>query len=84
MVCRTCAKVVLPLAISRAAASGAAADFAESFAMELSIATRCAQLPDFPDGVRALLIDKDGQPVWQYKQLTEVPDAHVRSHFSTP
>ena len=57
---------------------------AESFAMELSIATRCAQLPDFPEGVRALLIDKDGQPDWQYKQLTEVPDAHVRSHFSTP
>jgi enoyl-CoA hydratase/carnithine racemase len=55
---------------------------AESFAMELSIATRCAQLPDFPEGVRALLIDKDGQPDWQYKQLTEVPNAHVLSHFS--
>jgi enoyl-CoA hydratase/carnithine racemase len=57
---------------------------AESFAMELSIATRCAQLLDFPEGVRALLIDKDGQPDWQYKQLTDVPSAHVLSHFTAP
>jgi enoyl-CoA hydratase/carnithine racemase len=55
---------------------------AESFAMELSIATRCAQLADFPEGVRALLIDKDGQPNWQYADIASVPRAHVLSHFS--
>ena len=53
----------------------------ESFAMELAIATRCAQLADFPEGVRALLIDKDGQPDWQYKTFAQTPKAHVLSHF---
>ena len=56
---------------------------AESFAMELEIATRCAQLPDFPEGVRALLIDKDGQPDWRYKDFSQVPRAHVLSHFGS-
>jgi enoyl-CoA hydratase/carnithine racemase len=56
---------------------------AESFAMELEIATRCAQLPDFPEGVRALLIDKDGQPNWRYKDFSQVPRAHVLSHFGS-
>jgi len=54
----------------------------ESFAMELSIATRCAQLPDFPEGVRALLIDKDGQPNWQYSDVAKLPKEHVLSHFA--
>ena len=54
----------------------------ESFAMERAIAIRCAQLPDFAEGVRALLIDKDGRADWQYKALGEVPRAHVLSHFA--
>ncbi|MEC7995217.1 MAG: enoyl-CoA hydratase/isomerase family protein, partial [Pseudomonadota bacterium] len=54
---------------------------AQSFAMELSIATRCAQLADFPEGVRALLIDKDGAPNWQYPDVNAVPRDHVLSHF---
>ena len=54
---------------------------AQSFAMELSIATRCAQLADFPEGVRALLIDKDGAPNWQYPDVNVVPRDHVLSHF---
>ena len=35
---------------------------AECFQMELKIASRCIQLLGFPEGVRALLIDKDKQP----------------------
>jgi enoyl-CoA hydratase/carnithine racemase len=56
---------------------------AESFAMELNIATRCAQLADFPEGVRALLIDKDGAPNWQYRDVNAVPRDHVLSHFGS-
>ena len=59
-----------------------AMNLAQSFAMELSIATRCAELADFPEGVRALLIDKDGQPKWQHADVTRVPKEHVLSHFS--
>lgn len=60
----------------------AAMDLAQSFAMELSIATRCAELADFPEGVRALLIDKDGAPKWQHSDVTSVPKEYLLSHFS--
>ena len=54
---------------------------AEMFRMELNIATACSRLGEFTEGVRALLIDKDGQPSWQFP-LGEVPRVHVESHFT--
>lgn len=37
---------------------------ADVFRMELTIALRCCAHPDFAEGVRALLIDKDNSPRW--------------------
>ena len=54
---------------------------AECFQMELKIASRCIQLPDFPEGVRALLIDKDKQPTWSYSKVSDVPTDYLLSHF---
>lgn len=53
---------------------------AEMFCMELDIATACSVHGEFTEGVRALLIDKDGSPAWQYP-LGEVPKSHVERHF---
>jgi hypothetical protein len=52
--------------------------------MEMTIATHCADNHDFSEGVRALLIEKDNQPTWQFTDLESLPWAYVESHFSEP
>ena len=54
---------------------------AESFCMELAVATRCLQLPDFEEGVRALLIDKDGAPKWTVSSVDELSKEYIEAHF---
>lgn len=46
---------------------------AEVFRFELMLSTNVIRHPEFAEGVRALLIDKDQQPDWQYKSVQEVP-----------
>ncbi|RJG21001.1 enoyl-CoA hydratase/isomerase family protein [Massilia cavernae] len=38
---------------------------ADVFRLELTVALRCCAHPDFSEGVRALLVDKDNAPRWQ-------------------
>jgi len=54
---------------------------AETFRLELLIACQCARHSDFPEGVRALLVDKDRSPRWSYASTAEVPQAYVDAHF---
>ena len=54
---------------------------ADTFRLELLIACQCARHPDFPEGVRALLVDKDRSPRWSYRSTAEVPAAYVEAHF---
>ena len=61
-----------------------ALQLADCFRMEMTVATHCADNHDFAEGVRALLIDKDNKPVWQFGDLASLPDAHVQSHFLEP
>jgi enoyl-CoA hydratase/carnithine racemase len=56
----------------------------QSFSMELTIAVQCSRHPDFSEGVRALLIDKDNQPGWRYPDLSDVPESWVLEHFEEP
>ena len=56
----------------------------DCFRMELTVATHCAQNADFQEGVRALLIDKDNAPNWQYADIASLPMDHVLSHFEPP
>lgn len=54
---------------------------ADMFRMELVVAYQCIRHTDLPEGIRALLIDKDRKPQWTYKSALDVPDSHVQKHF---
>ena len=38
----------------------------------------------FAEGVRALLIDKDRKPTWQYRSSREVPAEVLATFFTAP
>jgi len=56
----------------------------EVFQMELVLSTRCCYAKDFAEGVRALLVDKDGKPVWQHKSVSDVNPHEINLHFESP
>ena len=55
---------------------------ADCFRMELIMACRCASAGEFQEGVRALLIDKDGAPNWLYPSQDMIPDEFIASFFT--
>ncbi|MBI3144484.1 MAG: enoyl-CoA hydratase/isomerase family protein [Pseudogulbenkiania sp.] len=57
---------------------------AEALRMELTLSVNFCSKPDFREGVRALLVDKDRQPQWSRRTLAEVDQAWVDSHFASP
>jgi enoyl-CoA hydratase/carnithine racemase len=61
-----------------------AMSLADTFRMEMTVATHCANNHDFAEGVRALLIEKDNKPAWQFGDLDSLPQAYVDSHFVEP
>lgn len=56
----------------------------EAFMQELVLSMQCAAHPDFAEGVRALLIDKDNTPKWTPAALEEVSDEWIEGHFASP
>lgn len=48
--------------------------------MEMNVSLHCANYPDFKEGVRALLIDKDKSPKWS-KTLDQCDANYIHSHF---
>ena len=54
------------------------------FQLEFILALQCTRHPDFPEGVRALLVEKDGKPQWQHDCVASVPDTWVNEHFQAP
>jgi enoyl-CoA hydratase/carnithine racemase len=53
----------------------------ECFDSELNLSLRCCQQKEFSEGVRALLIDKDKSPQWQYKDITDIDNNVVECFF---
>lgn len=54
---------------------------AEVFQMEYTLSLNCCRHPEFAEGVRARLIDKDQQPHWHWADINQVPEAVVEAHF---
>jgi enoyl-CoA hydratase/carnithine racemase len=63
---------------------GSQMELADVFREELILSTQCARYPDFIEGVRALLVDKDNQPKWQPATLAAVSEAWIAGHYVAP
>jgi enoyl-CoA hydratase/carnithine racemase len=57
-------------------------DLETVFLSEFQLATNVIRYPEFAEGVRALLIDKDKTPNWKFKHFSHIP-CHVLEHFFT-
>ena len=57
---------------------------ADVFRMEFVAALHCARRPDFAEGIRALLIDKDQRPRWQPPTLAQVTPEWTEGFFTSP
>jgi hypothetical protein len=56
----------------------------EAFEVDLVLATNMVRYPEFAEGVRALLIDKDKKPKWAFKHFSHVPASVMESFFTPP
>ncbi|BAU73011.1 enoyl-CoA hydratase/isomerase family protein [Metapseudomonas furukawaii] len=54
---------------------------AEVFRMEYAMSLNCCRHPEFPEGVRARLIDKDNAPRWHWPDVSAIPRAVIEAHF---
>jgi enoyl-CoA hydratase len=60
---------------------GATLDFDDAMRLEYRLVPRFLAGHDFREGVRALIIDKDGRPSWRPSRLEEVSPADVEDYF---
>ena len=56
--------------------------FDDCMRMEFRMVSRVMDGKDFYEGVRATIIDKDNDPMWQPETLAEVSDADVDAYFA--
>lgn len=75
-------KSPLALAVTcRALRRGAGLTIEAALTQELDLAIRVALLPDFAEGVRAQIVDKDRKPVWRPATLEAVRPDDVAAAF---
>jgi len=64
--------------------AGAERDLTACLAAELGLVTRIIRLPDFAEGVRAMVVDKDRAPRWQPARIEEVDPRLIASLVPQP
>ena len=79
---RTKSPQTCKVALRQLAESAKLTDFADNMVMEYRIASRVLTLPDFAEGVRAVIVDKDGAPKWDPATPEGVSDALIDSIFA--
>ncbi|MBX8569915.1 enoyl-CoA hydratase/isomerase family protein [Pseudomonas cichorii] len=55
---------------------------AQVFQMEYAMSLNCCSHPEFNEGVRARLIDKDHTPHWHWQDVAKIPRAVIEAHFA--
>ncbi len=79
---RTKSPQTCKVALRQLAQSAQLSDFAANMAMEYRIASRVLTLPAFAEGVRAVIVDKDGAPRWNPATPEGVTDAMLDAIFA--
>ena len=54
----------------------------EVFKFELDLAIQVTRHPDFTEGIRAVIIEKDNQPQWRYPEINNLPREWVEEHLA--
>jgi len=57
-------------------------DFADEMRAEYGVAVHVCQRPDFAEGVRALLVDRDNKPVWNPARFEDATDHMIDTIFA--
>lgn len=79
---RTKSPQTCKVALRQLREGAAAATFADNLRTEYRIASRVLTLPDFAEGVRAVIVDKDNAPQWQPPTPEGMTDAMVDAIFA--
>jgi enoyl-CoA hydratase len=79
---RTKSPQTCKVALRQLAESNKLTDFADNMAMEYRIASRVIVRPDFAEGVRAVIVDKDNAPKWDPATAEGVKDALIDAIFA--
>lgn len=72
----------IKVALRQLAEGAAKASFADNMAMEYGLACAIIRRPDFVEGVRAVIFDKDNAPQWNPATLEQVSDAMIDAIFA--
>ena len=79
---RTKSPQTCKVALRQLATSATLDDFADNMAMEYRIASRVLTRPDFAEGVRAVIVDKTGDPKWDPATPEGVSEALLDGIFA--
>lgn len=79
---RTKSPQTCKVALRQLAESAKLDDFADNMAMEYRIASRVLLRPDFAEGVRAVIVDKDNEPKWDPATPERVTDELLDAIFA--
>ncbi|WP_298401846.1 enoyl-CoA hydratase/isomerase family protein [Sphingobium sp.] len=72
----------IKVALRQLVEGGRKQSFADNMAMEFGLACAMIRRPDFIEGVRAVIFDKDNAPVWTPATLEAVSDAAIDAIFA--
>ena len=70
------------VALQALAECGKLEQFSEIMQLEYRVSTRLASKPDFSEGVRAFLIDRDNHPKWTPSRFEDVGDDEIDAIFA--
>jgi enoyl-CoA hydratase len=79
---RTKSPLTMKVALREIAQAAHFTDFADEMRIEYRLAARMIVEPDFAEGVRAVLVDKDNAPRWNPTQPEDITDAKLDELFA--